>query len=293
MARNNSKRLGVGTGGTDTPTPPIMDVNQEVENNPSPLSFVVPTEYVDLPSKGQFYPENHPLYMVDTIEIRHMTAKDEDILTSRTLLKKGVALDKFLQNIVVDKKIDISRMFLGDKNALIVASRISGYGSRYETKVACPACLVNVEHTFNLNEANLVSTDDIDLDELGAKATENGTFIIALPAMKISVEARLLNGVDEKEITRLTEQNKKKKRIESLLTIQLKRLIVSVNGDEARTSVDYVVDNMPASDARYLRKTYQALTPTIDLTQDFECSECGYEQEMEVPFTADFFWPDR
>ena len=293
MARNNSKRMGARSGGNDTTTPPIMDVNQEVENSPSPLSFVVPTEFVDLPSKGKFYPQNHPLHMVDTVEIRHMTAKDEDILTSRTLLKKGIALDRFLTNVLVDKRIDISKLLICDKNALIVAARISGYGANYDTKVVCPACLATVRHDFNLHDARIVTTDDVDYDELGVRCTDHGTFLIHLPKMNIEVEVRLMYGSDEKEISRISEQNKKNKRVESILTGQLKRYIVSANGDNDRQTINYVVDHMPAADARLLRKTYQKVTPSVDLTQNFECVECGNEQEMEVPFTTDFFWPDR
>lgn len=293
MARNNSKRLGDRTGGNDTTTPPTMDVNQEVENSPSPLSFVVPTEFVDLPSKGKFYPQNHPLHMVDTVEIRHMTAKDEDILTSRTLLKKGIALDRLLANILVDKKIDISKLLICDKNALIVATRISGYGAEYNTRVVCPACLGQVQHDFDLNQAQVVSADDIDFEELEVKTTERSTFLIHLPRMDVELEVRLMYGVDEKEIVRLSDQNKKNRRVESVLTHQLRRFIVSANGDSDRKTINYVVDHMPAADARFLRKKYQAITPTVDLTQHFECVECGNEQEMEVPFTTDFFWPDR
>ena len=293
MARNDSRRLGVKAGATGTPTPPIMDIEGDGENESSPLSFVVPTEFVDLPSKGLYYPENHPLHKVDCIEIRHMTAKDEDILTSRTLLKKGIALDRFLQNIVTNKKVDIRKMLVGDKNALVVAARISGYGADYNTRVTCPACLAKVEHLFDLNDSAVKSADDIDFKDLDVEQTDRGTFLLTLPKMNVTVELKLLNGIDEAEIVRLSEQNKKNKKVESMLTQQLFRTIVSVNGDTSKKTINYVVDNMPATDARHLRKKYQAITPTIDMTQHFECVDCGHEQEMEVPFTTDFFWPDR
>jgi len=293
LARNDSRRLGVKAGATGTPTPPIMDIEGDGENESSPLSFVVPTEFVDLPSKGLYYPENHPLHKVDCIEIRHMTAKDEDILTSRTLLKKGIALDRFLQNIVTNKKVDIRKMLVGDKNALVVAARISGYGADYNTRVTCPACLAKVEHLFDLNDSAVKSADDIDFKDLDVEQTDRGTFLLTLPKMNVTVELKLLNGIDEAEIVRLSEQNKKNKKVESMLTQQLFRTIVSVNGDTSKKTINYVVDNMPATDARHLRKKYQAITPTIDMTQHFECVDCGHEQEMEVPFTTDFFWPDR
>ena len=177
-------------------------------------------------------------------------------------MKKGVALDRFLQNIVINKKVDIRKMLVGDKNALVVAARISGYGADYHTRVTCPACLAKVEHSFDLSDSAVKSADDIDFEDLDVEQTERGTFLLILPKMNVNVELRLLNGIDEAEIVRLSEQNKKNKKV-------------------------------PATDARHLRKKYQAITPTIDMTQHFECVDCGHEQEMEVPFTTDFFWPDR
>ena len=108
--RNNQDRLGAQPGGE---TPPVSQPTQQTKQ---PLQFVTPTEFVELPSKGAFYPQGHPLHNVDTIEIRHMTAKDEDILTSRALLQKGIAIDRFLQNVIVDKNVNIADLLVGDKN---------------------------------------------------------------------------------------------------------------------------------------------------------------------------------
>jgi len=119
--RNNEDRVGAAGSDTSAPTPDLV-------NEKSPLTFTTPTEFVELPTRGRFYPEDHPLHNVEEIEIRFMTAKDEDILSSKTLLKKGVAIDRLLQNVIVDKRINVGDLFVGDKNALIVASRITGYG---------------------------------------------------------------------------------------------------------------------------------------------------------------------
>ena len=132
--RNNQDRLGAVNKGEE---PPVQQQPQQVEQT---LQFVTPTEFVELPSRGKFYPEGHPLHNTEIIEIRHMTAKDEDILTSAALLKKGLAIDRFLQNIIVDKSINIADLLVGDKNAIIVASRISGYGAQYEAGISCPSC---------------------------------------------------------------------------------------------------------------------------------------------------------
>ena len=118
----------------------------------SGFNFIVPTEVVDLPSKGKYYPEGHPLKGVDSIEIRHMTAKEEDILTSQSLIKKGLAITKLLQSIIIDKSIRVDDLLIGDKNALLVASRIHGYGPEYNVTLNCPNCGARFETVADLND---------------------------------------------------------------------------------------------------------------------------------------------
>ena len=132
MPRNNTRRTGSAPKKETqevTPAPPT-----------SVLDFVNPTEHVALPSGGRFYDEDHPLYGQDTVEIRFMTAKDEDILTSQSLLKNGTALEKLMQNILVDKSIVIDELLIGDKNAIIVAARAGTFGGDYEVRLQCQEC---------------------------------------------------------------------------------------------------------------------------------------------------------
>ncbi len=113
----------------------------------------MPTEFVELPSQGKYYPARHPLHNKESVKVRQMTAKEEDILTSRTLLKKGIALDRLLTNIIVDKSIDPQALLVGDRNAIIISTRVSGYGSEYSTKVSCPSCGTAQPYVFDLHEA--------------------------------------------------------------------------------------------------------------------------------------------
>ena len=278
--------MGASPSAGAEPPPQVMAQQAKGDS----LNFVVPTEFVELPSKGKFYPEDHPLHMQENIEIRYMTAKDEDILTSKTLLKQGLALERFVNNIMVDKRIKVNSLLIGDKNAIIVAARISGYGEKYQTRIACPACLSNVEYEFDLS--NYSVSEGFVSDEDGVFATENNTLVIRLPASKVEVEVKQLTGVDEKEL--LSTKKSKRMSAESMtITKQLKNMIVSINGNDSQMTIKRFVDTMPARDSRYLRKIYKKASPNIDLTQHFECPECGHEQPLEVPFTADFFWPDR
>jgi transcription elongation factor Elf1 len=275
-----------GTQSKNTQTPAPL-----AQNAGEPFSFVVPTEFVDLPSRGRYYPESHPLHGQDTIEIKHMTAKEEDILTSRSLLKNGTALDRVIQNIIVDKRVNADSLLVGDRNAVVIAARVSGYGPVYETKVACPACGETQEYSFTLNDAEVYEGDGLDTLEI--KDNGNGTFDVELPRTMVTTTFRLLTGHDEKRLIAKFQKKTKKKGVENNVTQQLSNMIVAVNGDGTPQAIQYLIDNMPSMDSRHLRLAYRLAAPNVDLTQNFECSECGHEQDMEVPLSADFFWPDR
>ena len=273
----------------------VSEGTVEAENAPPQMmSFVVPTDFVELPSKGHFYPEGHALFEQDSIEIRHMTAKDEDILTSRTLLKRGVALDRMLQNIIVNKKLDVKSLLIGDKNALLVAARISGYGAEYNTKVACPVCSATNQYSFDLNslldrEYNL---EEI-LDEWDVQITQNNTFSFLLPKTNYTVELRLLTGVDENKLSQLGKTKKKHGLGETSLTDYLRAILVSISGDSSPTTLHQFIEHLPAIDARYIRKVYQDLMPSVNMNHSFSCIECSHDDEVEVPFNTDFFWPKQ
>mgnify|MGYP003649048928 CR=1 FL=1 len=284
--RNNSDR--VGTSPNPDP-PPILEANNE--NSTPSLSFSTPTEFVELPSGGRYYSQGHPLHGVDSVEIKFMTAKDEDILSSRNLIKKGVVIDRLLSNVIVDKRINPDDMLIGDKNALIVATRITGYGEEYNTNINCPVCGMASQFSSNLQE---VEPSPGGADGLvDVIETEGGTFKFALPKSKAEVEVRLLTGNDEKKLQQLSEKKKKYDLGETTFTDQLRTMIVSVNDKSEMATISSFIENMPALDSRYFRKIFKQITPNIDMTQMFSCQNCGHSADMEVPFTADFFWPGR
>jgi rubredoxin len=286
--RNNEDRVGAHAPASSSPPP------QEQENRTESFSFTVPTEFVDLPSKGKYYPAGHPLCNSETVEIKYMTAKDEDILTSKSLIKKGLAIDRLLQNVVVDKNIDINSLLIGDKNALIVAARITGYGSDYETRITCPVCSTTSEHSFDLSDVDATSClEDLDKFNVEVDKTNNNTFVFDLPKTGVKVEVSFLVGKDEKKLAIMSERRKKNNLPESTLTDQFKMIIVSVNGNADREIINTFVNNLPAIDSRFLRVTYAKLTPNVDLSYNFECPECNYENKTTIPFTEDFFWPSQ
>ena len=285
MSRNKD-RLGMGDTTPESSGPPPQVMQQD---NPA-FSFVVPTEFVELPSQGKFYDEDHPLHNEESVEIRHMTAKEEDLLTSRTLLKKGIAIERLLKNIIVNRNIDPDSLLVGDRNAIIIAVRTSGYGNIYTTQITCPACSEAQDYSFDLNEANVYAGDDID--EMDITANEEGTYDVWLPRLKATATFRLLTGYDEKKLLGTTKKSRNQL-IDKAVTTQLNNMIVGCNGVTDPAVLKQLAQNMPSADARYLRRAYKLAAPNIDLTQMFVCDECGHDQDMEVPLTADFFWPDQ
>ena len=276
MPRNDESRLGVQDEGGSPP----------IENTKSPLSFVIPTEFVELPTKGKFYPPEHPLHNVETVEIRYMTAKETDILTSKSLLKKGLAVDRMLENILVDKNIKTRQLFTGDKNALIIAARISGFGEKYDVQLTCQHCGAVSEHEFDLGEIKIKETSE------EIKFSDSGTFFITLPKTEVIAECCLLTGDDEKMLLDRAEKKQKLKLPDSAMTDQYKKIIVSLNGVAEKGVVEEFVDIMPALDSTHLRKEYDKVRPDVDMTQLVDCESCDASNVSNIPFSANFFWPE-
>jgi hypothetical protein len=287
-SRNNQQRLG---------NPEASDAIPETKNQ-NQLNFSVPTDFVDLPSKGLYYPEDHPLHNVESVEIKHMTAKEEDILASESLIRKGVAIDRMLQSLLIDDNLKVKDLLVGDKNALTVAARISGYGAEYRTKVTCPACGTAQEFEFDLEEKATVGAG-LDREELnenlqGVEITDRGTFLIDLPKSGQTVELKMLTGADEEKLEKFQKQKEKTSNgLSSLLTDTMKSIVIAVGDVKDRQQINTFVENMPALDSRYLRGIYQRLVPNIDMTQEFQCNNCNHTQALEVPVTTDFFWPGQ
>ena len=287
MSSRNAKRL---KSAGDTPPPAaVSDSNQS--NVGSILDFAVPTEFVELPSRGILYPQGHPLHGQDTIEIRYMTAKDEDTLTSPALLRKGLAIERLIQNVIVNKDITAEELLVADRSAIIIAARVTGYGSDYEAEITCPSCGDNFANEFDLSEYHEFFSG-VNLEDSGFDACGDGTYEIALPTTGVAVRVCLLNGKDENRMSKAKELKSKNKLPDSAMTDLFKTIIHSINGVTDAETLRQFIDLMPAKDSRFLRKQYQKLVPSVNLTQAVECPSCGATTEMEVPLGATFFWPD-
>ena len=238
--------------------------------------FKLPTEEVELPSKGLVYPEDNPLSS-GKVEIKYMTAKEEDILSNQSFIKKGTVIDKLLKSLIVTD-IDYNDLIIGDKNALMVASRVLGYGKDYSFIYEGE----EIEVDLSLIEPKPIDESDF--------TKGHNSFNFTLPSTNTEITFKLLTHKDEMSITRELEGLKKISKTNSpTISTKLKYIITSVGGDsEPKTIRKYVDDFLLARDARALRKHIDEFQPDIDLS--FFPPESDSPQPL--PINLNFFWPD-
>ena len=237
--------------------------------------FKFPTEEVELPSKGLVYPKDNPLSS-GKVEVKYMTAKEEDILTNQSYIQKGIVLDKLLESVVVSK-INLKDLIVGDKNAILIATRILGYGKEYK-------------FTYDGEEQtiDLTSLEDKPFDESQITEGKN-EFSYTLPHSNTPITFKILTGHDEDKIEReLAGLKKLNKDSSPELTTRLKYIITSVNGEEGTKEIREFVDNyLLARDSRALREYISQVQPDVDLNYVLDGGE-----EVKVPIGLNFFWPD-
>ena len=260
--------------------PPIPPTKQESK---------YPSEIVQLPSEGHFYPGNDPLSKGE-VEIKMMTAKEEDILTNESLIKKGTVLNKLLEALILDKSIKIDNLLLSDKIALFVASRRLAYGDSYgPLKITCTKCREESDTIVNLAQ---IKSKDFDFTKYQKGIN---VFDFTLPFSKRPIQIKLLTTGDENQIDVELKALSKFSKVgnTSEVTTRLKYVIVSVDGNADREFIRKFVDSeLLSRDTIELRKFIREISPEIDTHFDFECSHCNHIERTALPFTAQFFWPD-
>jgi hypothetical protein len=244
-----------------------------------------PSEIVDLPSGGKLYGKNSPLYN-GKIEIKYMTAKEEDILTSANLIKKGAALEKLMNSLIVTPGVTINDLVLGDKNAIMVAIRVLAYGPKYQVQVTNPNNMdEKMDYEFNLTDCPFKQLPkDVEYNK--------NEFAFQLPTSKTSIKFKLLTGVEEELISKELESKKKLgSLVESTITTRLKYIISEYNGITDRMEIGQNVENMLAKDSLALRNEITRVSPDIELAQEVEFPG-GDTVEVNIPLTVNFFWPE-
>lgn len=243
----------------------------------SELKF--PTEMVDLPSKGLLYPESHPLSS-GKVEMKYMTAKEEDILTNKSYIEKGTVIDKLLQSLIITE-FNFSDLLLVDKNAIMIGARVLGYGKDYEFSYKGDQCSVDL---------SLLEPNKID-EKLWGKGINE--FSYTLPTTGHILTFKLLTHGDERKISdEIKGLQKIYKDSNPELTTRLKYIILSVDGNsDSKTIRQFVDNNLLARDARSFREYIRLITPEIEIKFDYDNGN-SVEEGATVPIGLNFFWPD-
>ena len=251
------------------------------------LEQFLTTITVPLPSKGLLYPKDSPLFKQENIEVREMTANEEDLLTSLALIRTGKAIDEVVKACIMKKEIDPEKILVGDRNSIIAGLILASYGNSYKTDVKCESCgETNSKYEFDIN--------NLPVKWLAALPITEGfnDFEFTLPKSKKKITFKLSTAEDEKEISSLVRKIQNSTDKEQNVTIRLKKLITSIDGvtDKAKIANFIEARKMPIMDSVALRSYIEEISPDIDTKQDFECKKCGYQAKIVMPINFAFFW---
>lgn len=241
-----------------------------------------PTEVIDLPSLGKLYPKDSPL-AEGKIELKYMTTREEDILMSENLIKKGVVIDKLLDSLIVTLNIKQTDLILGDKNAVLVAARILAYGPEYTTEINDPNNPnQKITHTFDLSQC--------PFKELSDDIKYNGnSFEFTTPVGKNKLKFKILTGADEALMNKDIEQSKKYG-YDATISTRLRYSVIEVDGDNKKETITSFTQNMLARDSVALRNEILRVSPDIDMTSEVEIG--GESVSVSIPLSVTFFWPN-
>lgn len=283
----------VSTGYNVTPGSELTDqdlkqqlISQHKHSDVRKTNF--PTEIIPLPSRGLVYPEDHPLAN-GCIEMKYMTAKEEDILTSQNLIKQGVVLDKLFESLIVTP-IRYDDLYVGDKNAIMVAARVLGYGKDYTVEIDDPFATGNKQTvTIDLTQ---IENKEVNYSLLESRKNE---FDFTLPQSKRVVTFRLLtHGIEQEIKAELKSLSKMISRggVDKELTTRLKYIIVAIDGQRGRATINHFVDDeLFAIDSRALRAHIKEISPDLDMKFIFTSDQTGEWKEIDIPMDVSFFWP--
>lgn len=287
MSEEREQRNAVFNSSLPAGVDPRMPVTTAAEKVKKDFGFEIPVESIPLPSMGKVYGEHTGLNGLETVDIRAMTAREEDILTSRALLKKGTVITELIKSCLMDKRINPADMLIGDRNALMTAIRITGYGPEYKGEVECAECSTKTGHEFNLGELPIKRLE-IDPVEQNANA-----FSFMLPVTKKNVVFKFLTGKDEEEIQATAERQKKLalQNGDTGVTTSLLYSIISIDGITDRAKLGNFVRMMPARDSLALRNYMKDNEPGIEMKQETACPSCGHRAEVDMPIGVNFLWP--
>lgn len=274
--------------------PEILDENvknhvMKSEIMKDDFGWEIPVESVPLPSKGIIYSPDSVLFNRETLNIKAMTAQEEDILLSQALIKDGTVILHLIKSCLIDKSINVNEMIAGDRSSLMISIRITGYGTNYPVDINCVNC--NKENNLNVDLSNL------SIKRLNIEPIEQGKneFSFVLPVTKKHVIFKFLNANDERNRQskiEFLEKHSKGLRTNNITSF-LEESITSIEGIKDKNKISHFVKNMPALDSKSLRDYINDNAPGIDMDQNFNCNFCGHHNQYSIPINSNFFWPKQ
>jgi hypothetical protein len=247
-------------------------------------TYDFPTEIISLPSKGLCYPESSPLSKGE-VTIKLLTAKEEDILTSPNLIKRNQVIEKLLESVLIEPGVKVDDLLLGDKNAILIATRMLAYGPEYKIKVTDKEYDEEVDWTIDLSK---VQIKEVDYSLLNRK----NEFSYTLPFSKTSIKFKILTHGDEVAITKDVEAAEKLTKQSNEITSRYRRVITEVDGNRDLGYISNFISNkLQARDSKELRKYIATVTPDLDFKFEYTSPYSGETEALPIPFGADFFYP--
>jgi hypothetical protein len=249
-------------------------------------NYDFPTEVISLPSQGKCYPEDNPLSK-GTVEIKYMTAKEEEILASQNLIRKGVVLDKLFESIIVDKDVNVDDILIGDKNAIMLAARILGYGPEYQ---------IEQENEFGEKEKITVDLSKVQTKEVDfSKIKRDNSYEFITTGGNV-IEFKLLSHGDEKKIDADIKalQRLNKGGAGGELTTRYRYMITAIDGDSTTSAITKFVNNQfLTKDTRKFREVIRELQPDVNMEFEYENPNTGDTEVKPIPMGVGFFWPSE
>lgn len=253
--------------------------------HPADAGYAPPVASVKLPSRGLVYPPESPLHRLESVDIKPVSAREENILASEVLIRKGTVLTTLMRACITNRTIDPDEMLVGDRNAILTAIRISAYGPKYHAGITCDKCGTDTDHEFDLSRLTLHT---LDIEPIAGPGTNE--FSHKLPVSGREVRFKLMTSQDTDRLDKDMAELKKKTGQEQAVTMRLAAQVTFMQGVKQEHLVKALAD-IPARDSRALRGYMDNVAPGVDMTQDFECPSCGKKGEVDVPIGTEFFWP--
>jgi len=258
------------------------DSNTPINNTPQveTYDFSVPYDVIPLPSEGKAYKNKK-----STLKVHYLTASDENILTSPNLIESGKFLDILISRKVADKDLPYRDLLLGDRNAIMIWLRATGYGEIYNAVVTDPDTGEDFDTEIDLTA---MKSKHLTID-----SDENGEFDFTLPRSGKPIKFRFLTVGDEDDMGRYIESSNKKgpSSYSNILTFRLGKHIAEIDGNRDRGFISKFIENMLAYDSLSLRTYIDDNEPGLDMNIEIERPGGGVIKTT-FPFNPSFFWPN-